>query len=74
MRMQVREGNHVMPPVRTNMVTDAELEDVLAYLSLTGAVVGDLPPVEADAQPARGSGEHSNEGADALDVPFGDDE
>ena len=80
MRRQVREGNHVMPAVRTNVVTDAELEAVLAYLSVTGAVVGDLPSVvnelepAPESEPAPGSGEHFDENADALDVPFGDDE
>lgn len=53
MRLQIREGNHLMPPVRGHTVSDAELEAVIAYLSTTGAVVGEIPLPE-DASPSQG--------------------
>jgi hypothetical protein len=56
MRRQVREGNLVMPPIPTSLVSEEDLEAVLAYLTTIGAVSGELPaapvwgrPVEPDA-------------------------
>ncbi|RLB55860.1 MAG: hypothetical protein DRJ42_04950 [Deltaproteobacteria bacterium] len=66
MRLQVREGNRLMPPVRTNFVTDVELEAVLAYLTLTGAVVGELPAVAMGADAVA-----DDRGVTDAEVPHG---
>ncbi len=44
MRRQVREGNHLMPPLTSELVTEDDLESVLAYLTTIGGVDGELPP------------------------------
>lgn len=52
MRRQVREGNRLMPAIREHLVTEDDLEAVLAYLSTIDAVDGSLPrpdPPEARA-------------------------
>ena len=40
MRQQIREGNRLMPPVLPSLVSDEQMEAVLAYLSVTGAITG----------------------------------
>lgn len=44
MRRQVREGNRLMPAIRPHLVSESDLEAVLAYLSTIDAVEGSLPP------------------------------
>ncbi len=44
MRRQIREGNHLMPPLSSAFLTDDDVEAVLAYLSLLRAIEGELPP------------------------------
>ncbi len=45
MRHQIREGNRLMPPLGDELLSDAQVEAVLAYLSVMGALEGELPPV-----------------------------
>jgi mono/diheme cytochrome c family protein len=45
MRHQIREGNRLMPPLSDELLSDTQVEAVLAYLSVMGALDGDLPPV-----------------------------
>lgn len=49
MRHQIREGNRLMPPLSDELLSDAQVEAVLAYLSVMGALDGDLPPARNDA-------------------------
>lgn len=51
MRRQVREGNHLMPPLPRSLVSESDLEAVLAYLTTIGAVDGELPPPDRPAAP-----------------------
>lgn len=44
MRHQIRRGNMVMPPLPEEVISDAQVEAVLAYLAVTGALNGELPP------------------------------
>ena len=47
MRMQIREGNAVMPGIRAEYLDDNDMEAVLAFLTVIGAVDADLPPPSA---------------------------
>jgi cytochrome c5 len=44
MRHQIREGNRLMPPLNHELLSDAQVEAVLAYLSVMGTLDGSLPP------------------------------
>ncbi len=44
MRRQVRQGNHLMPPLSDELVSEDDLEAVLAFLTTIGAVEGALLP------------------------------
>lgn len=44
MRHQIREGNRLMPPLNEELLSDSQVEAVLAYLSVMGALEGELPP------------------------------
>lgn len=57
MRQQIREGNRLMPPLRHQVLSDAKVEAVLAYLTVMEAIDGELPPAEGP------------ETGDALDAP-----
>lgn len=48
MRHQIRRGNEIMPPLPVEVISDAQVEAVLAYLAFSGALAGELPaaPVE----------------------------
>src|SRR5688500_6793248 len=46
MRTQIREGNRLMPPPTRELLSDAQVEAVLAYLSVQGALQGELPQRE----------------------------
>ena len=48
MRQQIRAGNRLMPPLGHELLTDEQVEAVLAYLVGTYAVEGELPPLDAD--------------------------
>lgn len=48
MRQQIREGNRLMPPLSTEILSDAQVEAVLAYLRVLQAIDGELPPLESD--------------------------
>lgn len=48
MRHQIREGNRLMPPLSDELLSDSQVEAVLAYLKVMGALEGDLPPVPAN--------------------------
>ncbi|MCA9615146.1 MAG: cytochrome c [Myxococcales bacterium] len=45
MRQQIRRGNRLMPPLGHELLSDAQVEAVLAYLVGTSAVEGALPPL-----------------------------
>lgn len=44
MRHQIREGNRLMPPLGQEVLRDEQVEAVLAYLQVMGALEGELPP------------------------------
>ncbi len=44
MRHQIREGNRLMPPLDDRLLSDAQVEAVLAYLRVMGSLEGELPP------------------------------
>lgn len=48
MRHQIREGNRLMPPLAEELLTDEQVEAVLAYLSVMGALDGELPALPAN--------------------------
>jgi hypothetical protein len=52
MRHQIRRGNEIMPPLPRELVSDEQVEAVLAYLVVSGALEGVLPPEEIEAADA----------------------
>ena len=44
MRHQIRHGNQIMPPLPEELISDEQVEAVLAYLVVSGALEGELPP------------------------------
>lgn len=48
MRRQIREGNRQMPPIRPEYLSGDDLEAVLAFLTVIGAVDAPLPAVEEE--------------------------
>ncbi|MEZ4247945.1 MAG: cytochrome c [Polyangiales bacterium] len=57
MRQQIRRGNRLMPPLGHELLSDAQVEAVLAYLVGTDAVEGELPPLTREdvARETRGA-------------------
>lgn len=62
MRQQVREGEDDMPAIRESRLSDDDLEAILAYMTTTGGVNGELPG-GGGAEPATSGGE----GDDTVD-------
>ncbi len=70
MRQQIREGNRLMPPIRPDLLTDEQVEAVLAYLVVIDAIDGEVPPerhFEAEYEMLFPEDETS----EALDTPAG---
>jgi hypothetical protein len=44
MRHQIRRGNEIMPPLPPELISDEQVEALLAYLAVSGALEGELPP------------------------------
>lgn len=80
MRHQIRRGNEIMPPLPRELVSDEQLEAVLAYLVVSGALEGELPPPdETDATETHDDAfadtdRFDEEAADpvAIEAPAGD--
>ena len=51
MRRQIREGNRAMPAIRDEYLSDEDMESVLAFLTVIGAVDAPLPPVRPADEP-----------------------
>ena len=51
MRLQIREGNRAMPAIRDEYLSDEDMESVLAFLTVIGAVDAPLPPVRPADEP-----------------------
>lgn len=73
MRHQIRRGNQIMPPLPPELVSDEQLEAVLAYLVVSGALEGELPPSD-ETQPIDTSHDAAFAGADGFDDERSDDE
>lgn len=54
MRHQIREGNHLMPPLSRERLSDEQVEAVLAYLTVMGALEGELPAADVSGDARRG--------------------
>lgn len=52
MRQTIREGRGRMPAISESRLSDPDLEAILAYMTTTGGVNGELPGGAADAVPA----------------------
>ncbi|GAB5540575.1 MAG: cytochrome c [Sandaracinaceae bacterium] len=63
MRQQVREGEDDMPAIRESRLSADDLEAILAYMTTTGGVSGELPGGAGGAEPATSGGE----GDDTVD-------
>lgn len=48
MRQQIREGNRLMPPILPSLLSDAQVEAVLAYLRVIDAIDGTIPPLRSE--------------------------
>ena len=68
MRQQIREGNRLMPPILPELLDDAQVEAVLAYLTEMDAIDGSIPPPE-EAGPSFERLFPRDEVGDALDPP-----
>jgi len=64
MRQQVREGEDGMPAIRESRLSNDDLEAVLAYMTTTGGVSGELP---GGAEPATSGGEGGDDADDTMD-------
>ena len=60
MRHQIRRGNEIMPPLPVELISDDQVEAVLAYLVVSGALEGELPDAAIET-------------TDAEDAVFDDD-
>lgn len=73
MRHQIRRGNEIMPPLPRELISDEQVEAVLAYLVVSGALEGELPPDEPATPRAPSDRAFEDEAFDDADDEFADE-